>query len=325
MRTARRPVPQFHGLQPNGSRPMSGRDATTTTIPRTGDDLIDGVMTGVRWADATIYYSFPTNDSVYDYPTATEFLPNNFNAVTAAQETAVHFAMNDDLGVAAARGFAVEGFTNLGIVEDTTPDTVVREHIRIGETSSASLGTARVSDFPGNYETTDLDDNGDVWFGPYDGYVYRTPTAGNFAWHTHIHELGHALGLKHGHNTGSGVEGDTALPTNRDSMEYSIMTYRSYINDPLIGGYSNETWGYAQTWMMADIAALQEMYGADYSTNSGDTVYKWSPGSGDTLVDGDIAIDPGGNRIFATIWDGGGTDTYDLSDYSTDLTLNLEP
>ncbi|MEY8840207.1 M10 family metallopeptidase C-terminal domain-containing protein, partial [Cribrihabitans sp. XS_ASV171] len=35
--------------------------------------------------------------------------------------------------------------------------------------------------------------------------------------------------------------------------------------------------------------------------------------------------DPGGNRIFATIWDGGGTDTYDLSAYADDLDLDLSP
>jgi Ca2+-binding RTX toxin-like protein len=34
---------------------------------------------------------------------------------------------------------------------------------------------------------------------------------------------------------------------------------------------------------------------------------------------------PGGNRIFLTVWDGGGQDTYDFSNYTTDLTINLQP
>ena len=71
--------------------------------------------------------------------------------------------------------------------------------------------------------------------------------------------------------------------------------------------------------MMLDIAALQHMYGADFTTNAGDTVYRWTPGVGAHLVDGEVGIDPGGNRIFATIWDGGGSDTYDLSAYATDV------
>ena len=58
--------------------------------------------------------------------------------------------------------------------------------------------------------------------------------------------------------------------------------------------------------MMLDIAAMQQMYGADFTTNAGNTVYSWPPGSGRTLVDGQVGIDPGGNRIFATVWDGGG-------------------
>jgi serralysin len=77
--------------------------------------------------------------------------------------------------------------------------------------------------------------------------------------------------------------------------------------------------------MMLDIAALQYMYGADFTTNAGDTVYSWSPTRGTTYVDGHVAIAPGGNRIFQTIWDGGGIDTYDLSNYATDLEINLQP
>ena len=69
--------------------------------------------------------------------------------------------------------------------------------------------------------------------------------------------------------------------------------------------------------MMLDIAALQQIYGADFTINAGDTVYRWTPGSGHTLVDGAVGIDPGGNRIFATIWDGGGSDRYDLSAYAS--------
>ncbi|PJN92662.1 protease, partial [Amaricoccus sp. HAR-UPW-R2A-40] len=33
----------------------------------------------------------------------------------------------------------------------------------------------------------------------------------------------------------------------------------------------------------------------------------------------------GANRIFATIWDGGGYDTYDLSSYTTNLSIDLSP
>jgi serralysin len=77
--------------------------------------------------------------------------------------------------------------------------------------------------------------------------------------------------------------------------------------------------------MMLDIAALQQMYGADFTANAGNTTYKWTPASGRTLVNGQVGIDPGGNRIFATVWDGGGTDTYDLSAYKSGVRVDLRP
>ena len=36
-------------------------------------------------------------------------------------------------------------------------------------------------------------------------------------------------------------------------------------------------------------------------------------------------LTPGGNRVFLTIWDGGGIDTYDFSAYSTSVTIDLGP
>ena len=77
--------------------------------------------------------------------------------------------------------------------------------------------------------------------------------------------------------------------------------------------------------MMYDIAALQQMYGANYTTNSGNTVYTWSPTTGEMSINGVGQGAPGGNRIFLTVWDGGGNDTYDFSNYTTNLTVNLQP
>ena len=34
---------------------------------------------------------------------------------------------------------------------------------------------------------------------------------------------------------------------------------------------------------------------------------------------------PGGNRIFMTVWDGGGDDTYNFMNYTNDLTVDLRP
>lgn len=92
-----------------------------------------------------------------------------------------------------------------------------------------------------------------------------------------------------------------------------------------MGEYSNELFGMPQTFMMGDIRALQQMYGADFSTNSTATTYTWSRNTGEAYVNGELSLDPGANRIFMTIWDGGGYDTYDLSNYTTDLQIDLTP
>ena len=96
---------------------------------------------------------------------------------------------------------------------------------------------------------------------------------GNYDYFTFVHEIGHTLGLDHGH------DGLRALPTNHDSVEYSVMTYRSFVGADL-NGYTVAEGSYPQTLMLDDIAALQYMYGADYTTNATNTTYYLDPDHG---------------------------------------------
>ncbi|MGQ3214368.1 MAG: M10 family metallopeptidase [Shinella sp.] len=293
---------------------MSGSATGSKTVDATGSIFVDSVLVGTAWSGSTVTYAFPTLASDYSY---FGFADNGFNTITAAQKNNALFAMEKSFGGSANDGFSVEGFTNLNFTAGSSSDATLRF------AESLTPGTAEVADFPGNLLTFDTADDGDIWFGTADaGTIFdlRKPVAGNYAWHTLIHELGHALGLKHAQE--NLVYG--AMPDETNSVEFTVMSYRSFIGD-FGDGYDYEQFGAPQTFMMADIAALQHMYGADYSTNSGATVYKWTPDSGKTFVNGQVAIAPGDNRIFATIWDGGGNDTYDLSAYKDSVSVDLRP
>jgi serralysin len=282
---------------------MSGTTNTVTAVTATGNALIDGVLYGAAW-DGPITYAFPDNPADYSYQKETGAA---FAAASGGEQTAALFALEKSSGTSADDGFSVEGFTNADL--------------SLGAADTATLRIAQ-SGLPSTsytYMPGDVAQAGDIWVGQH--YDYTRARAGNYAWQTILHELGHSLGLKHGNE---GSNGFPALPSHYDSLEYTVMTYRTYEGGS-ISGYTYAEWSAPQTYMMADIAALQHMYGADFSTNSGNTVYSWSPSSGDTYVDGECAIDAGGKVIFATIWDGGGVDTYDLGAYCTGVTIDLAP
>ncbi|MBR0663123.1 protease [Roseomonas hellenica] len=297
----------------------AGPSLAVISTGRSFNNGIDGILYGQKYATTVITFSFPTSAAVYgtDYSEAV----TGFRAASESQAAATDWILTGD---SARSGFvqrygSISSFANLTFVDNGNGDAVIR-------VAASSIPSTAFSYYPYNGAQ-----GSDVWFGKqYDGTSadYRQVKIGNYAYHTLLHELGHGLGLKHGHESGgpSGV----ALPADLDSHEFSIMTYRSYPGKA-IGGVSNETYGFPQGYMMLDIAALQFMYGANYSTNSGNTTYKWSPITGEMFIDGAGQGAPGdgnggaSNRVFLTIWDGGGNDTYDYSNYTTALNVDLNP
>ena len=257
-----------------------------STVSSSGNVDIDGLLSGVRWTSGALTYSFPTLSSHYSFSVP------GFQAFNSAQQLAVEKSLANYAAVANLTFTKVSGGAGtLRFAESSDPDTAYAYYPH-----SSEIG-------------------GDAFFNSFD---FNSPSQGTYAYLTVLHEMGHALGLDHGQ------DGTGALPTDHDSLEYSVMTYRSFVGADLTG-YTVAEGSYPMTLMLADIAAVQYMYGANYATNAGNSTYEWDPATGELTINGVSQGQSTANKVFMTVWDGGGTDTYDFSGYSTDLKVDLQP
>ena len=99
-----------------------------------------------------------------------------------------------------------------------------------------------------------------------------------------LHELGHALGLKHPHDDG-GAERPTFASLGISVLDEDLASVMSY-NDNL--GWNNVQYDPA-TYMILDVLALQSLYGKNMNTNIGNTTFTIS-----------------NINMYATAWDAGG-------------------
>lgn len=269
-----------------------------TSAPRSNNQSIDGLLSGVQWSATSLTFSFPTDGSFYgSYPSSEP--TNGFQSFSAVQQAGMRKVL--------ALYSSFTGLTFTEIMESTS----VHADIRFGRSDTVSPGIAY-----GNYPGEGV--GGDVWFGK--SASWEDPFGNPSVFFNFLHEVGHALGLKHGHETT--VYG--ALPSGEDSREFSIMTYRTYVGSPVPAPFPQFS-GFTTVPMVDDIAALQYMYGANYQTNSDNTVYSWSPTTGEESINGVGQGAPVGNWIFTTAWDGNGVDTYDFSQYGSNLSVDLRP
>ncbi|MCP5085022.1 MAG: hypothetical protein GY948_25335 [Alphaproteobacteria bacterium] len=141
----------------------------------------------------------------------------------------------------------------------------------------------------------------------------QQPTTGGIGFLTILHELGHSMGLDHSHTHA------------HDSHMYSVMSYLGAAKTGADQRGADSKLYYSQTPMLHDIAAVQQMYGADMTTRTGNTVYGFNSNTNSPIFDFEQNANP-----FLAIWDAGGIDTLDLSGFAPDAdnlgsVINLAP
>lgn len=241
-------------------------------MPTYTEALKYGTYWGTIGTPVTLKYNFLT--ALPSYYDPNYGIPGTFKAFNAAQKAAAIKAMT-----------LISQFTNASFAENSDPN---QAEITWGNIDSGNSSVqSAFAYYPDNFGY-----GGDVWFEnywlDYAPDPFNAPTEGKYSDLVYMHELGHAMGLVHGDH----------LTNGQDSRQYTVMSYT--LHPYAINGAE------PKSYMLYDIATLQELYGADYTFNAGNDTYTYS-----FLSD------------IRAIWDGGGIDTFDASADTSGVNISL--
>ena len=285
-----------------------GLSVTTGTKPNFDFSMGAGAVDAhTSWANSTgttgstvVTYGFRDTAATYTEPGSNIA---SFTRLTSAEISAVNLALKLWSDVAGIQFVQVNpgGYTN-------------NATILLGNYSDSTDGAGAFALYPGS--TVASSSSGDVWLNTANGISQTNANVGTYTFQTILHELGHAIGLSHpgDYNATPGVTFSYANSAQflQDSEQYSVM---SYFGATSTGGAipTNDI----GSPLMLDILALQNIYGANMATRTGDTTYGFGSNAGSPY-----AFASNSAPQFC-IWDAGGIDTLNCSSYSQNQTINL--
>jgi len=260
---------------------------------------------GVRWNldfdnGAVVSYAFrisaDTTPDVKGHNEEKTFTPMSFEQVQAVRMALALWA-----DVASIR-FDERPFSGGSLNYTNEASMLFGNYRDAGDGAGAFMSGSGKRSFDGSHKSSDAD----VWIN-LNTHSLTSVGYGGFHFETILHEIGHAIGLGHpgDYNAGPGeviVYADDA-GYREDSRQYSLMSYFEEWNTG-----ADFKGNKPSTPMLHDIAAVQRLYGANFSTRIGDTVYGSNATADRDVFNFDINRAP-----VLTIWDGGGIDTLSIA------------
>lgn len=219
-----------------------GRQALSGSAS-SGYDSVDALVVGTssKWGPSglmgqsvTVTYSFMTSNPSYNSGDST-FLEFNATMKAAAQS-------------ALAQWSSVAQITFVEVADSGDGGS-----IRFG--SNAQSDTAGYAYYP---STSAI--GGDIWIS--NSYSYNTaPVVGGYGYLTYLHEIGHAIGLKHpgNYNAGGGGTDGPYLSASEDNTDNTVMSYTtgSVVYPTTVGPYdtlaARYLYGYSGTGTIGNV------------------------------------------------------------------------